>query len=77
MAGLGVGVAEAWTAGSEEMEGLAGSPALTGRADFTKPSGVVEGVEEGVEEGMELFFSAAPIGARVEGSLEDLTGQTR
>ena len=73
MAGLGVGVAEAWTEGREEEEGLAGSPALTGSADLTKPSGVVEGVEEG----MELFFSAAPIGARVEGSLEDLTGQTR
>ncbi len=73
MAGLGVGVAEAWTEGREEEEGLAGSPALTGSADLTKPSGVVEGAEEGVE----LFFSAAPIGARVEGSLEDLTGQTR
>ena len=70
---MGVGVAEAWTAGSEEMEGLAGSPALTGRADLTKLSGEVEGVEEGVG----LFFSAAPIGARVDGSLEDLTGQTR
>ena len=73
MAGLGVGVAEACTEGREEEEWLAGSPALTGSADLTKPSGVVEGVEEGVE----LFFSAAPIGARVEGSLEDLTGQTR
>jgi hypothetical protein len=58
VAGLGVGVAEAWTEGREEEEGLAGSPALTGSADLTKPSGVVEGAEEGVE----LFFSAAPIG---------------
>ena len=67
---MGVGVAEAWTEGREEVEGWV---EIAGRADFTKPSGVVEGVEEGVE----LFFSAAPIGARVEGSLEDLTGQTR
>ena len=67
---MGVGVAEAWTGGREEVEGWV---ELAGRADLTEPSAVVAGVGEGVE----LFFSSAPIGARVEGSLEDLTGQTR
>ena len=67
---MGVGVAEAWTEGREEGEGWV---EVAGRADLTGPSGVVDGVGEGVE----LFFSLAPIGARVEGSLADLTGQTR